>query len=797
VNEESRGYYLEIFLVSLAVILLEISYTRIFSFKLYYYFTYLIIGISLLGLGSGGVFVAIFPALRRVAPSRLIVGCCLLASAAIGAGYFVIALLRVDALSMLERPMEGAKLCFILLWLFAPFLNAGVIISTIFGARPSEINRLYCADLLGAGLGCVSCIPLIYSLTPPGVVILSGLVFAAASLRLAGGRRTAQVVAAVLIIAWLVPVVRPSVLPDPVPDSSKTLGSYDPKVSPVIFSQWSSVFRVDVMQHPLLGDQSYLINHDGQMGSGLHRFNGDWSTLKRFDSDPRLLPFRVLEPAPKVLIIGAAGGHEVLASLYFKADHVTGVELNPVTTSLLTKYFKDYSGRIAENPKVTLINAEGRSFLRRSGPDAKYDLVWFVAPDTYAAMNAATSGAFVLSESYLYTTQMITDSLSHLTEDGIICAMFGEAFFDGKPNRTARYIATAREAFARLGITDFDKHVLVETSPSFLTLSTILLKKAPFTAEEITRFKRAVGEVQGGVVRYAPDVPTSPAALGDIISLPADQLPAWFEHYPYDVSPVTDNAPFFWHFARFRDSFFASSMRKAHWDLEDAVGERVLIVLLAFVVVFATVFLLMPFLTIRHVWRAIPYKLNAVVYFGALGMGFMFLEVCLIQMLTLFLGYPSYSLSVTLFSLLVFTGVGSFATTRYTGPRNGRLVTLLGGLAVLVVFYQFGLSHVIDLFVGSSLAVRFAVAVAVIAPLGFLLGAFMPIGLDAIAGVTEHKAEYIAWGWAVNGFFSVMSSILSTIIAMSYGFRVVLFIALVVYVIGIAMMMRIPERQTA
>src|SRR6185369_10022989 len=209
----------------------------------------------------------------------------------------------------------------------------------------------------------------------------------------------------------------------------------------------------------------------------------DVSKLGRFEHDPRSFPFRVARPSPEVLVIGAAGGHELLASLYFDTRHVTGVELNPVTYSLLTDHFADYSGHLPDNPRVTLVNAEGRSYLKRN--DDRYDLVWFVAPDSYAAMNAATSGAFVLSESYLYTVEMIDESLDHLGPDGILCAHFGEIDYEHKPNRTVRYVSTAREAFRRRGITDFASHVLVATTPDIMNLSTVILKKTPFTPEEV------------------------------------------------------------------------------------------------------------------------------------------------------------------------------------------------------------------------------------------------------------------------------------------------------------------------
>jgi hypothetical protein len=201
---------------------------------------------------------------------------------------------------------------------------------------------------------------------------------------------------------------------------------------------------------------------------------------------------------------------------------------------------------------------------------------------------------------------------------------------------------------------------------------------------------------------------------------------------------------------------------------------------------------LLPFIAIREVWAGIPYKGPAAVYFAALGMGFMFFEIVLIQKLTLFLGYPTYSLTVTLFALLLFTGVGSLVSAAYARQRNRALVMLLTTLTVLMLFYRFGMGAIVDDWIGAPLAVRIAITIACLAPLGVCLGAFMPLGLGTIAAVTEHKAEFVAWGWAVNGFFSVISSILATMLSMSFGFAFVLTLAVVVYAVGIAALWRIP-----
>ena len=789
--------YAEVFLVSLAVIVLEVSYTRVFSFKLVYYFTYLIIGISLLGLGAGGVLVAIFPRLRHVTPGRLIPSCCLAAAGAVLVGYFVVAVTQLNAFALIDSVVpfqrdvlmrEGAKLALICGLLFAPFLAAGIALATIFATRAADFPRLYFADLLGAALGCAAVVPLIATISPPGCVLLTGFLFTLAAMRLAAA--PIRLVLLALGAVLLVLAVMPSWLPDPVPDQVKKMSPQRRPSAPPHFSRWSPVFRVDVLDNPGQREPGYMIAHDGETGSMLPRFDGNVSSLGWFDSDSRSHPFKLLHPHPSVAIIGAAGGHEILASLYFDAAHVTAIELNPVTVSLLTTHFADFTGHIAEHPRVTLVNAEGRTFIHRS--DAKYDLIWFVAPDTYAAMNAASAGAFVLSESYLYTREMILDSLAHLTDDGIICVQFGE-LHESKPIRTARYLSTARDAFRQLGVEDFYRHVLVGSAQSFLTLSTILLKRTPFTEEDARRFIANSAVVRGGRVLHSLGRDARFDAVSSAIALPDDTLEKWYASYPYDLRPVTDDSPFFWHFVPFSDAFRDVPSR----SFEEATGERLLLLLLVVATAFASIFLLLPFVAIHETWRAVPHKAMAGAYFASLGLGFMLFEVSLIQTLTLFLGYPTYSLTVTLFALLIFTGLGSLASSRYVGRRNRTLMVLLGCLLALVVFYRIGMPPLVARTIGYSLAVRIALSVVFLAPLGLCLGAFMPLGLRTIAGLTDEREAFVAWAWAVNGFFSVVSSVLATILSMTLGFKAVLLAAALVYVLGATALMTVPAERKA
>jgi hypothetical protein len=329
----------------------------------------------------------------------------------------------------------------------------------------------------------------------------------------------------------------------------------------------------------------------------------------------------------------------------------------------------------------------------------------------------------------------------------------------------------------------------VNTSPTNLGgafFSTILVKREPFTPEEIGRFTDQLDVVPGSELRYSPEGPPIDNSVSQVITLPDGELDEFYDDYPYDVRPISDDGPFFWHFTEFGDVIRNFGDPIDPKDAEDTTGERVLLLLLAISTVFAAVFLLLPFVAIRRIWTGLPRKRRSALYFACLGLGFMFFEITLIQKLTLFLGYPTYSLTVTLASILIFTGVGALLSGRYKAEPRRALPFLLGAIVALVLFYQFALPPLTDALLDTPLLVRVPIAFLVLAPLGICLGTFMPLGLGAVAQLTDHPNEYVAWGWAVNGFASVAGAVLTTILAMTFGFKVVLFLALVVYVIALA-----------
>jgi hypothetical protein len=791
-----RSTTFEIFSASLAAILLEVAYTRVFSFKVYYYFTYLIIGTALMGLGAGAVALTTVRRMGDAEPRRVVAGASIAGAATVLAGYWVAATTQLNASALSSNAMEVFKLVGVSALVTVPFVCIGIVVATILSRAGEQVGRLYAADLLGAGVGCAVSIPLLTLLDPPRVIVLAGALLAAAGIRAATSSFW-RAVGAFVALVHVAPVASSTILPDPIVDRLKGFENFR-GAGMIRTTRWDPVFRVDVADHPTETGNLFLLFHDGSPGSGMRRLDPGKTAFSHLDADSRRLPFEVLVGAPRVLVIGSAGGHEVVASLHFGASHVTGVELNSSTLDLLDGEYGDISGHLRSDPRVTLVNGDGRWFLSQS--EEEFDLIWFVAPDSYAAMNASTSGAYVLAESYLYTVETLQEAIKHLHPQGIICAQFGEFDYDQKPNRTVRFIATARHAFYLGRTPDLDERVLVSTAPGLppFVESTVILGRRSFTNEQMDAFEGHVERrIAGGKVQYSPRRIHDESPVNRVTIIPQDLIGDWYREYPYLVGPVRDESPFFWHFARFEDTLTGGAPREGPIDFEDALGERVLFVLLGVALVLGVAFLVLPLFVIRRDLAKVDKLGTAAIYFTCLGIGFMFVEVTLIQKLTLLLGYPTRSLTVTLLSLLVSSGAGSYLTTRFRVPWATALGRLMAALVILLSVWFFVTPHLVDVFVGAALPVRVLVSICLTAPIGLCLGCFLPVGMSAVTEGAESAREIVAWSWAVNAFASVVASILAAILAMAVGFKLLLLIAPVLYATGAMALLRIAPLTNA
>jgi len=446
--------------MSFAALLVEISYTRIISYKIYYYYVFLILGLALLGIGTGGVIVALSKRLRVASVDAVVFWSFVLGSVSTIVAYVVVAWVPLNTLDVWLYGTAASyksfeELLVLCLCIFVPFVPPGVMVATLFGRQPARAGGIYFADLIGAGTACALVVYLIDALGAPATVMVAAVAMGVGALWVGLRRKPAHGLLGLLAVgATMALVLQPSFLPRLQVDGSKTIGP----TTQTVYHSWGPVFRVDVSQPVPVGSmadglfpEARELYHDGILGSGIYHWNGKRSSIAayHFSTQPLGMPFYVLgSPPTNEAVIGAAGGHEVLASVGFGAKHVDAVELNPVTVNLVRNVYADFDGHLAQHPGIDYVAGDGWSFMARHR--GRFGLVWYPAPDSYAAGNAGLASANVTSESYLYTTNALTSMLQHTTNDGVFVAQFGEVN-DTYDLRTARFVATARQSLAGMG----------------------------------------------------------------------------------------------------------------------------------------------------------------------------------------------------------------------------------------------------------------------------------------------------------------------------------------------------------
>jgi hypothetical protein len=774
-----RASLIGIAAVSAALLMTELALTRIFSVTMYYHFAFLAISIALFGLSASGVLVFVLRRQLAAAGTQPL----------LAAGALIHGLATLVALALLVRIRVGLNytpanlLLMLSIYLLAalPFLTGGAVISLAFARMSSRISVLYAADLIGAAAGCLALIPLLNWLGAPGVVMTAaGLTSVAAVCFAPAGWRRRIGAAAVVLLAVPSALQLAGRAPFDVVDTKGHEGDR------VLFSKWNSFSRIGVYdrQH---GDWSLSPTFTGAKADSLFMDIDSAASTPILKSSGRIedagylryeltaLAYHLAERPDgfDALVIGPGGGRDLLSALVFGATHVDGVEINPIIArNVMQDRFRDYSGNIYGNPRVSIFVDDGRSFVRRSG--AKYDVIQASLVDTWAATAA---GAYTLTENSLYTAEAFGEYLDHLTDDGLLTIT--RWVFDG-----LRLVTLAQDACAARGL-DASKHLAIVR---FDRVATFLLKKTPFTSQEVQRL-RSLSDELGFSILYAPGVaaPAGGADLEEMVRsgtsaldysrlILAPDRQAFLDAYPVDVTATTDDRPFFFHTTRLRDQFQTAFGRTMLFGN----GLSALLTLFAISAILVVLFIVIPLALSGG--RPGPGWALWLAYFGSLGAGFMLLEVALLQRFVLLLGHPVYSLTVTLFSLLLGTGVGSFLSRRVPVERTRAVTTrVLAGVVLAALAAPLLLSLVIDMAIPWSLPLRIATTVAILFPLGVLLGMPLPGGMRLLA---SQSPELVPWGWGLNGAFSVVGATLAVFIAMNWGFSVTLFTATGVYALA-------------
>jgi hypothetical protein len=376
-------------------------------------------------------------------------------------------------------------------------------------------------------------------------------------------------------------------------------------------------------------------------------------------------------------------------------------------------------------------------------------------------------------------------------------AQFGDFDFDTRPTRTARYLVTARDAIGdKLG--QFDQHVILvhEQVPEEISrVSTIVLSPSVLDAASVDRVEAAIGKVPGARAVHLPGgLGTEEGITGALIDSDNATVDQLVRNYKFDISSVSDDRPFFWHFTPFSDVL--TNFSRGMQNSEIAIGERLLVMLLVVAVIVAAILLALPFLVTRKTGAERPppvlQRLRLLVYFAALGLGFMVVEISMIQRFSLLLGYPTLSLSVSLFTLLLATALGARWSAWVQVNVRGRLVMTAAAMWAITLTYLLISDAVTERVLAWSQLGRMALVFVMLFPIGVMLGMFLPTGIDRareLAGMSgADTGRVVAWCWAVNGFFSVIGSTATTMVSMTYGFNHTMLIGLVLYAIATAVM---------
>lgn len=757
-----------LFAVTASILLLEVSLTRVLSVVMWYHFAFFAISVALFGLAAAGLCVYLLPGLFT--RERLHTACfaaAALQAIAIPLSYFLLA--DNPAYRFLTSAGGGAMgpaawLSVALLYVInvVPFFFGGLVGPTLFRHFGQAAGRLYFYDLIGAGLGCLAAVPALDVLGGPGAIVLAASLAGVGAACFGQARGRGRQVTAGIGLALLALAL---VAADAKLHWLRVRYSRGHTQTGVQYEKWNSFSRVTVRNY---GEpDTLLLEIDAASNTLIARWDGrPVSVAPLLD---RLIAVQyALEPHPRVFVIGSGGGVDLLTSVAAGAQSVTAVEVNPIIVGLLKGKYAGFSGGVYNRPEIHVVTDEARSTIRRS--HERYDVIQAGYVDTYAATAA---GAFSLTENTLYTVEAYEDYLAHLTPDGIVSI---QRYYEEPPQQSIRLISLALEALRRRGDTHPASHVVVVRDAD---RASVLVKNSPFTEENV-RAIEALCARAGLELIAAPGRPGK-GLYGEMLAAP--DFRAVIARQALDLSPTTDDRPFF---------FYVVKPMTFWRALLPMTGERMnsravfLLTGLLFVALVGCVLLIaLPALARRSVGSAGAGALPAMGYFAALGLGFILVEIGALQRLMLFLGHPALALSVVLSTLLLSAGLGSASVRdvpleRTRAALRVRLILILIAVAVAAWVWP----PILRAWIALERPARIAVVVIALAPVGFLLGTAMPLGLRRLAA---GRAELVPWAWSVNGGTSVLGSVLAMVVAINNGFTATLVVGGVCYVAALAL----------
>jgi hypothetical protein len=768
INRKNCWFLLSaIFLTSFSLIAFEITLSRLLSVLLSYHYVFVVLSLALLGLGLGGMFVHFFRSQIPIEEDRFGVLAFFTSLYSLAISLSMILIIQIGYVQNIQ--MNILLYGFLLL---TPFFLAGVILAEVYRMFPIVSTRIYGLDLIGAAAGSFGVIQLLDILGGISISFFLGLGASVAALLFAmagsGKKKKGWILSMgsflilfVLSGANLVGFYRPDIPigKNPEKEIHDVLHGSSLK-GKIVETKWSAFGRTDLVEFIDYPDHMdiYL---DGTAGSPMYRFNGDINnpgfTINRLkDTFPGYFPFLFLKEEEKdsALIIGPGGGRDILLALMGGVQKITAVEINKDLVDMVHKYSRYNGGIYTELDNVRIVIDEGRNFLKRQ--KEKYDMIMLSLPVTNTSRSLE---GYALTENFLFTTDSISDYLDHLTEEGqLVVVGHNDA-------EILRLLSISLVALNRRGIsiTTAMSQIYIVGSDEYLVF---VLKKMPFKPMEASSKYQALHQFgYDPKTSYFPHL-TQVGTLNPVLvalssgKIVLEDLKKMVKERGYDISPVTDNSPFFYKF----DVGTPKPISLVFWS---SVILFVLIILIPPLYWKKGVVQKEALLKSKGHFDKIPFR--SAVLFSMLGIGFMLIEISLIQRFAFFLGYPVLSLAVLLSALLGGAGMGSLWSGQFAPGKINRVIAMTSlSIVVMIVGYTFLLPITFDQLLGFDLTIRLLATIFILIPLGFLMGVPFPLG---IRWLKERRLEnHIPWMWGMNGVSSVLGSAMTILIAISLGF---------------------------
>jgi SAM-dependent methyltransferase len=780
-------------LISAAALAYEILLMRLLSITQWHHFAYMIISLALLGYGASGSFLAIFQQrLKGRFELAFISNAALFGFTAVGS-FLLVQLLPFNALEVLWDLKQPMWLLLIYLMLFIPFFCAANCICLAFSEFPGQLHRVYSVDLLGAGAGAIGVIGLLFITLPmQALTVVAALGLLAALTAMLECRTGPNLLKFALLLGMAV-LLHPGMAPElrlsefkGLSQALRVIGAETPDQRSSPLGLVSTVRNTTVpfrhapgmsLNAPLGPPPQLAVFTDGDGMTAINRFDGDLDGMEYLDHVTSALPYHLLDQ-PRVLVLGAGGGADVLQALYQGASAVDAVELNPQIVELVNLEFADFSGTLFTHDQVNMHISEARGFIAAN--DEQYDLVQLALLDSFSASSA---GLYALGENYLYTVEAFGELLAALRPGGLLAIT---RWVKLPPRDGLKAFATAVAALERAGVSEPGRQIAMIRG---WNTSTLLVGNRAFSGRQIGVLREFSKQRWFDLV-YCPGIEPGEAnrfnqlqqawffdAASELLGPGKEQF---LEDYKFDVRPATDNRPYFFHFLKWRTLPEVLSLRGQGGIPLLEQGYLVLIATLVQSALASLVLILLPlWLWKRRDTDVSRDRWGVAGYFFTIGFSFMLIEIAFIQKFILFLSHPLYAVAVVLSAFLMFAGLGSALSGRLPGLIS--VSRAVAGIVLITIAYLFLLPPLFRLSMPLHDTLKILITIALISPLAFLMGMPFPLGLSLVA---RRDAPLIPWAWGINGCASVLSAICATILAIHAGFVTVILLAMLLYLLA-------------